>query len=688
MADLIVGRGLIRIHPSEGDAVAALRGVDLTVGEGEIAAVVGPSGSGKSTLLRLVAGLDRPSAGRLSVAGLDIGSASASELDAHRRDRIGVVEQHYRRALSPYLTAAAAIDLPLALRGVPTAERRARVDELLGAVGLADRGGAYRMQLSGGEQQRVAFAVALAHRPSLLLADEPTGELDGATAADVLAILRDLVRSDGVDVPDRDPRRGRRAHRRPGRPPRRRSGGGRAARTARCPGRAVRRHARLARTAAAGTRRAQGSGTARIGRRPGHHPRGRVAAVRDRRRPRAGPAADDRDVPTRRVPRRDRSVRARASRRCCASITGLDRPTSGRVVTLGQDMADLGRDELARFRSVNVGLVDQVRDLVPFLSALENVELGLAIRDQAGPGSRGASARRPRAVRPRRRTRIARRMACPPANGCGSPSPGRWPASPALLVLDEPTAALDRHGAAAVAALLAGARRRRGHRPGDDPRPGAHRGSVRSPRPRVGAGRACRAPGPPSAVARLSRHQVGRPGHHHQADAGEPQAGTVGQDLDRLIEPEGTERDQLDDPPAETDPARDRQDRERQRSIDAERADRRRRTAGRRGRASRRPTRKTRMPAPSNALPVRAGRPPSGSSRHQGRTDPMTTSTLPMAARVRPRPSGRRCMVMPRTRPRDPPRHTPPGAGRRRSAGSGSARRNRARSRRRTGPGS
>ena len=126
MADLIVGRGLIRIHESDGEAVAALRGVDLTVGEGEIAAVVGPSGSGKSTLLRLVAGLDKPSAGRLSVAGLDIGSASESALDAHRRDRIGVVEQHYRRALSPYLTAAAAVDLPLALRGVPTAERRAR----------------------------------------------------------------------------------------------------------------------------------------------------------------------------------------------------------------------------------------------------------------------------------------------------------------------------------------------------------------------------------------------------------------------------------------------------------------------------------------------------------------------------------------------------------------------------------
>ena len=103
MADAIVGSGLIRIHPTPGGQVAALRGLDITIGAGEIAAVIGPSGSGKSSLLRLIAGLDRPSAGRLVVLGQDLTDASDRELDSHRRDRIGVVEQHYRRALSPYL---------------------------------------------------------------------------------------------------------------------------------------------------------------------------------------------------------------------------------------------------------------------------------------------------------------------------------------------------------------------------------------------------------------------------------------------------------------------------------------------------------------------------------------------------------------------------------------------------------
>ena len=198
MAEAIVGTGLIRIHPSPGGPVAALRGLDLRVETGEVGAVIGPSGSGKSTLLRLVAGLDRPSAGSLTVLGRELTDARDGELDAHRRDRVGVVEQHYRRALSPYLKVADAIALPLALRGVAAPDRSARVAELLERVGLADRGSAYRHELSGGEQQRIAFAVALATRPALLLADEPTGELDGATAKTILGVLRDLVRAEGA----------------------------------------------------------------------------------------------------------------------------------------------------------------------------------------------------------------------------------------------------------------------------------------------------------------------------------------------------------------------------------------------------------------------------------------------------------------------------------------------------------
>ena len=197
MADAVIGSGLIRIHPTPGGPVAALRGLDITVGTGEVAAVIGPSGSGKSTLLRLIAGLDRPSAGTLVVLGDDLTDASDRQLGRHRRDRVGVVEQHYRRALSPYLTVADAIALPLALRGVPVPDREARVRELLERIGLPGRGEALRHQLSGGEQQRVAFAVALATRPPLLLADEPTGELDGATAETILGVLRDLVRAEG-----------------------------------------------------------------------------------------------------------------------------------------------------------------------------------------------------------------------------------------------------------------------------------------------------------------------------------------------------------------------------------------------------------------------------------------------------------------------------------------------------------
>ena len=134
----------------------------------------------------------------MTVLGRELTDASDAELDEHRRHRVGVVEQHYRRALSPYVPAAEAIGLPLALRGVPVTERNARVRELLERVGLADRAGAYRHELSGGEQQRIAFAVALAPRPALLLADEPTGELDGATAETILEALRDLVRAEGT----------------------------------------------------------------------------------------------------------------------------------------------------------------------------------------------------------------------------------------------------------------------------------------------------------------------------------------------------------------------------------------------------------------------------------------------------------------------------------------------------------
>jgi ABC-type lipoprotein export system ATPase subunit len=452
MDDAIVGRGLIRIHPSGGGPVAALRGLDVTVEQGEVAAVVGPSGSGKSTLLRLVAGQDRPSAGRLTVLGTDLVDASVAALERHRRERVAVVDQQYRRALSPYLPAAQAIALPLALRGVPEADQRRRVEELLGRVGLPDRGGAYRHELSGGEQQRIAFAVALAARPALLLADEPTGELDGATAEDILAVLRELVRAEGTtclivthdELVERVADRvvhvadGRAIAERVGPPTVAASrivdGLGWLAPALREPPSPLPPAERVSDGTAAvsldGAARSYGDGAGRtLGLPPttAAFRRGGFHVV-------TGPSGSGKTTLLR-------------------LVTGLDRPTQGRVTTLGADLATLDRDALARFRAEHIGLVDQVRDLVPFLSARENVELGLAIRGVTGAEARDRALaalarfgladhaeRAPEGLSAGERLRVAlaRAMA----------------AKPALLVLDEPTAALDRAGARGVAELL------------------------------------------------------------------------------------------------------------------------------------------------------------------------------------------------------------------------------------------
>jgi ABC-type lipoprotein export system ATPase subunit len=452
MADAIVGTGLIRIHPSPGGPVAALRGLDLRVEVGEVAAVIGPSGSGKSTLLRLVAGLDRPSAGRLIVLGRDLTDATDRELDGHRRDRVGVVEQHYRRALSPYLRVADAIDLPLALRGVPASERSGRVAELLERVGLADRGHAYRHELSGGEQQRIAFAVALATRPALLLADEPTGELDGATAETILGVLRDLVRAEGTTclivthdelvegIADRviHVADGRAVAERVGPPgavaqPVRDAAGWLAPPLPE-PSTPVPASRRLDAGHDAvdldGVARRYGTGsTGMLGLPPttAAFRAGRFHVV-------TGPSGSGKTTLLR-------------------LVVGLDRPTEGRVITLGTDLATLDRDALARFRAARIGIVDQVRDLVPFLSARENVELGLAIRGV------GAADARPRAVAALEGVGLGEHLERAP-DGLSAGERLRvaiaraLAAEPELLVLDEPTAALDRAGARAVARLL------------------------------------------------------------------------------------------------------------------------------------------------------------------------------------------------------------------------------------------
>ena len=197
---LIVCDRLVRIYTAEGIEVQALQGLDLVVASGELTALVGASGSGKSTLMNILAGLDTPSAGGVRVAGHDLATMSARQRLGYRRSVVGFIWQQTARNLLPYLTARQNIELPLRLAGTRNSRRRARAGELLDVLGVAYCAGRRPDQMSGGEQQRVAIAVALANSPSVLLADEPTGELDSATAASVFGALQTANSELGVTV--------------------------------------------------------------------------------------------------------------------------------------------------------------------------------------------------------------------------------------------------------------------------------------------------------------------------------------------------------------------------------------------------------------------------------------------------------------------------------------------------------
>ncbi|NJM08054.1 ABC transporter ATP-binding protein [Candidatus Gracilibacteria bacterium] len=192
---LIQASALARRYAMGKTFVDALRGVDLSVERGELVALVGPSGSGKSTLLHLIGGLVRPSGGSIVVNGLDLGKASDKQLVAYRRDTLGFVFQSFN--LLPIKSAAENVEVPLMLAGIAPAERRARAVALLEQLGLGQRVGHRPSELSGGEQQRVAIARALANRPRLILADEPTGNLDSSTGQEILGLLQRLVRDEG-----------------------------------------------------------------------------------------------------------------------------------------------------------------------------------------------------------------------------------------------------------------------------------------------------------------------------------------------------------------------------------------------------------------------------------------------------------------------------------------------------------
>ena len=190
----IVCEDLFKIYKIADLEVVALRGLDLAVERGEFAAIVGASGSGKTTLLNILAGYDSPSAGRVRVGERDLLNMSGRDVEEYRRREVGFVWQQTSRNLFPYLTALENVTMPMMLTQVSGAERGKRATDLLGLVGLGDRLKHTPDRLSGGEQQRVAIAVALANSPSLLLADEPMGELDDATAGEVLDVFREVNR--------------------------------------------------------------------------------------------------------------------------------------------------------------------------------------------------------------------------------------------------------------------------------------------------------------------------------------------------------------------------------------------------------------------------------------------------------------------------------------------------------------
>ncbi|MBA3258074.1 MAG: ABC transporter ATP-binding protein, partial [Gemmatimonadales bacterium] len=194
---VLVARELRKDYPMNGETVHALRGASIAIDSGEYVAIVGPSGSGKSTLLQLIGGIDTPTAGSVEVMGTRLAGLSDRDLTRLRLTRLGFIFQRFH--LLPVLTARENVELPMSEAGVSPGERRARARELLAYVGLGHRADHRATQLSGGEMQRVAIARALANRPALLLADEPTGELDAATGREILDLFRRL-NADGTTL--------------------------------------------------------------------------------------------------------------------------------------------------------------------------------------------------------------------------------------------------------------------------------------------------------------------------------------------------------------------------------------------------------------------------------------------------------------------------------------------------------
>jgi ABC-type lipoprotein export system ATPase subunit len=472
-------RDVFRVHSTpEGDA-AALQGLTLSVREGEVVTVLGPSGSGKTTLLRILGGLDRPSAGTVRVFGTDLARLSPGRLAAYRTSTLGYADQHYALALAPELTARELVALPLGLRGIPRRERLARADELLERVGLTHKRSSRPPELSGGEQQRIAVCGALAHRPRLFLADEPTGELDAVNAELVYAAIGELAREAGctVLVVSHDPESAAIADRvvrvRDGRvsgESSRQSGeedgivvgrGGWLRLPEELLARAgIRSHAtaRLsddgivvsASAEKAGARAEAEPAAVRLVR-----PEGTAAELRGvTKRFGLTPVFDGLDATFETGTFHAVTGPSGSGKTTLLHLlAGLELPDIGEVGVLARDISQLDRAARAAFRRDHVALVRQEIVLVPFLSARENVELGLAVRgvDPDDARRRAVEALDAVGLTERAEQRVARLS----AGERGRVAIARAVAArPALLLADEPSSRLDQANALAVAALL------------------------------------------------------------------------------------------------------------------------------------------------------------------------------------------------------------------------------------------
>jgi ABC-type lipoprotein export system ATPase subunit len=475
-------RDVFCVHRTgQGDA-AALQGAELEVGSGEVVCVIGPSGAGKSTLLRVISGLQTPSAGVVRVVGSDIGRQRERARAAFRNRYLGLLGQSTASALCPDLPVVEAVELPLVLRGhSQRRERRARAMELLERVGLGDRTDAVPSELSGGERQRVALCAAVVHRPALLLADEPTGELDQASAREILRLIDDVARATAMSVviATHDPATARLADR-----------------TLTISGGRIAEESRDHQTTVVITQTGWLRIPPHLQDKAGIGDRARVDGIaeglrvspasRSRRSPDAPAVTTEpaNDITPARVETRSLVFGYSRERAVLDGLThdfgrermtvitgrsgsgkttllrliaGLEWPDAGEVLLDAQPLAPRNREELASLRRRRIGYMPQEPAAVEFLSALENVLLALHIRGiyDADSRARASSLLRLLALSERSPQHLSRLS----AGETQRVALARALASArGLLVLDEPTSRLDEANARIVARVLAAAR--------------------------------------------------------------------------------------------------------------------------------------------------------------------------------------------------------------------------------------